>query len=250
MTCRLPSAECRVGRSSSEDWVAPKLISSLSGNLVSLMLRIVQNLLRRASPEIPAPSNSSFSSSRNFSLQTTFSNHLHLQPWSWWRRHFSASAASSPSLSIWRRKKEMSKEGLMVAKELKRLRSDSFRLDRFIRSHVSRLLKSDLVSVLVELQRQNQVFLSMKVRRFLVLCFDCNFRIRIFWFETILGELLALSVVMKSTSLNMLEKSKGIEVYGELLTFTLFAMWESGKIYYFLERRLNKSFKFCILCCA
>ena len=59
----------------------------------------------------------------------------------------------------------MSKEGLIAAKELNRLRSDPFRLDRFMRSHVSRLLKSDLVSVLVELQRQDQVFLSMKVRQ-------------------------------------------------------------------------------------
>ncbi|KAK3205485.1 hypothetical protein Dsin_019531 [Dipteronia sinensis] len=72
-------------------------------------------------------------------------------------------SASSPSLSIWRRKKEMSKEGLIAAKELKRLQTHLVRLDRFIKSHVSRLLKSDLVSVLVEFQRQDQVFLSMKL---------------------------------------------------------------------------------------
>lgn len=72
-------------------------------------------------------------------------------------------SASSPSLSIWRRKKEMSKESLMVAKELKRLQSHPVRFDRFIKSHVSRLLKSDLVSVLAEFQRQDQVFLCMKV---------------------------------------------------------------------------------------
>ncbi|KAK6915213.1 Lactate/malate dehydrogenase, N-terminal [Dillenia turbinata] len=71
--------------------------------------------------------------------------------------------ASSPSLSIWRRKKEMSKEGLMTAKELKRLQSNSVRLDRFIRSNVSRLLKSDLFAVLAEFQRQDQVFLCMKM---------------------------------------------------------------------------------------
>lgn len=57
----------------------------------------------------------------------------------------------------------MGKEGLIVVKELKRLQSNFIRLDRFISSHVSRLLKSDLVAVLVELQRQNQVFLCMKV---------------------------------------------------------------------------------------
>lgn len=57
----------------------------------------------------------------------------------------------------------MSKEALIAAKELKRLQSNSIRLERFILSHVSRLLKSDLVSVLAEFQRQNLVFLSMKV---------------------------------------------------------------------------------------
>ncbi|XP_054795170.1 pentatricopeptide repeat-containing protein At1g62350-like isoform X1 [Prosopis cineraria] len=67
-------------------------------------------------------------------------------------------SASSPSLSIWRRKKEMGKEGLIVAKELKRLQSHPVRLDRFIRSHVSRLLKSDLVAVLAEFQRQDQLY--------------------------------------------------------------------------------------------
>lgn len=72
-------------------------------------------------------------------------------------------SASRPSLSIWRRKKEMGKEGLIAAKELKRLRSDPVRFDRFMRSSVSRLLRSDLVSVLAEFQRQDQVFLSMKL---------------------------------------------------------------------------------------
>ncbi|XP_044478858.1 pentatricopeptide repeat-containing protein At1g62350-like [Mangifera indica] len=81
----------------------------------------------------------------------------------WVLRNYFSRWASSPSLSIWRRKKEMSKEGLMVAKELKRVQSHPLRLERFIKSHVSRLLKSDLVSVLAEFQRQDQVFLCMKL---------------------------------------------------------------------------------------
>ncbi|CAL0318459.1 unnamed protein product [Lupinus luteus] len=76
---------------------------------------------------------------------------------------FVSGSASSPSLSIWRRKKEIGKEGLIVAKELKRLQSNPVRLDRFIQSQVSRLLKSDLVAVLAEFQRQDQVFLCMKL---------------------------------------------------------------------------------------
>lgn len=76
---------------------------------------------------------------------------------------FVSSLASKPSLSIWRRKKELGKEGLIIAKELKRLQSNPIRLDRFVQSNVSRLLKSDLVAVLAEFQRQDNVFLSMKV---------------------------------------------------------------------------------------
>ncbi|KAL8480184.1 hypothetical protein ACS0TY_026923 [Phlomoides rotata] len=75
-----------------------------------------------------------------------------------------AASSSSPSLSIWRRKKEMGKEGLMVAKELKRLQHNPVRFERFMKTNVSRLLKSDLVAVLVEFQRQNLVPLSMKNR--------------------------------------------------------------------------------------
>lgn len=89
-------------------------------------------------------------------------------------RHFASSAfppssssysASSPSLSIWRRKKEMGKEGLFVVHQLKRLQSNRVRLERFMRTHVSRLLRTDLLAVLVEFQRQDHVFLSMKVRK-------------------------------------------------------------------------------------
>ncbi|CAN4098903.1 unnamed protein product [Withania somnifera] len=62
-----------------------------------------------------------------------------------------SASSSSPSVSIWRRKKEMGKEGLMVAKELKRLQSNAVRFEQCMKSHVSRLLKSDLVAILAEL---------------------------------------------------------------------------------------------------
>ncbi|XP_074585369.1 pentatricopeptide repeat-containing protein At1g62350 [Curcuma longa] len=75
----------------------------------------------------------------------------------------SASPTSSPSLSIWRRKKEMGKEGIFVVHQLKRLASAGPRLDRFMKSNVTRLLRTDLLAVLAELQRQDHVFLSMKI---------------------------------------------------------------------------------------
>ncbi|XP_050235708.1 pentatricopeptide repeat-containing protein At1g62350 [Mercurialis annua] len=97
---------------------------------------------------------------RTKSKTTSFSKIQQLFTFS---RHIVSNSSSKPSLSIWRRKKEMGKEGLIITKELKRLQSNPVRLDRFIKSHVSRLLKSDLVSVLFEFQRQDQVFLSMKL---------------------------------------------------------------------------------------
>ena len=72
------------------------------------------------------------------------------------------------SMSIWRRKKEMGKEGLMAVAQLKRLAAlppagGHPRLEQFMRSHVSRLLRTDLLAVQAELLRQDHVILSMKV---------------------------------------------------------------------------------------
>jgi ribonuclease T2 len=84
------------------------------------------------------------------------------------QRPCSTAAASSPSLSIWRRKKEMGKEGLMAVGQLKRLAAlppagGHPRLEQYMLLHVSRLLRTDLLAVLFELLRQDHVVLSMKV---------------------------------------------------------------------------------------
>ncbi|KAK4760534.1 hypothetical protein SAY87_005427 [Trapa incisa] len=117
------------------------------------MLRLGLHLLRRSTKYSSLP--------RVFSYQQ--SGGLSPAPPAQQAASYVANSASSPSLSIWRRKKEMGKEGLIVAKELKRLQKNPVRLDRFIKSNISRLLKSDLVSVVAELQRQDQVFLCMKL---------------------------------------------------------------------------------------
>ncbi|KAA8544612.1 hypothetical protein F0562_022617 [Nyssa sinensis] len=116
------------------------------------MLRYGQILLRRASSRVAVPPHTHH-------LQTLDFPDPEKQ---WLVRHITG-LASRPSLSIWRRKKEMGKEGLIVAKELKRLQGNPIRFDRYMKSHVSRLLKSDLVAVLAEFQRQDLVFLSMKL---------------------------------------------------------------------------------------
>lgn len=78
-------------------------------------------------------------------------------------RSFSSSSGI-PALSLWRGKKKiMSREGLLVVKELKRFKKDNERVKKFMKTHVARLFKSDLLAVLAEFQRQDEVFLALKI---------------------------------------------------------------------------------------
>lgn len=70
-----------------------------------------------------------------------------------------------PRGSLWRGKKLLGKEALFVILGLKRLKhdSDQEKLGKFVKVHVSRLLKMDMVAVLNELERQQEVQLAVKV---------------------------------------------------------------------------------------
>ncbi|KAI7737869.1 hypothetical protein M8C21_000964 [Ambrosia artemisiifolia] len=68
-----------------------------------------------------------------------------------------------PRGSLWRGKKLIGKEALFVILGLKRVKDDEEKLDNFIKVHVSRLLKMDMVAVLNELERQEEVDLAVKV---------------------------------------------------------------------------------------
>ncbi|KAK4777681.1 hypothetical protein SAY87_017868 [Trapa incisa] len=70
-----------------------------------------------------------------------------------------------PRGPLWRGKKLIGKEALFVVQGLKRFKEDGEKLDRFIHTHVSRLLKLDMVAVLGELQRQGEVSLAIKIFR-------------------------------------------------------------------------------------
>ncbi|KAH9309165.1 hypothetical protein KI387_037076 [Taxus chinensis] len=77
-------------------------------------------------------------------------------------RGFSSSGIGN--LSLWRGKKKiLGREGLLVVQEMKRFKKNNERIQKFMKSHVSRLLKSDLLSVLAEFQRQDEVFLALKI---------------------------------------------------------------------------------------
>lgn len=68
-----------------------------------------------------------------------------------------------PRGPLWRGKKLIGKEALFVILGLKRFKDDNEKIDKFIKTHVLRLLKLDMVAVLNELERQQEVTLAVKV---------------------------------------------------------------------------------------
>ncbi|KAK3442062.1 hypothetical protein EUGRSUZ_B02297 [Eucalyptus grandis] len=78
---------------------------------------------------------------------------------SWVRRYHDG----RPRGPLWRGKKLIGKEALFVISGLKRFKDDEEKLQKFIKTHVLRLLKMDLIAVLSELERQEEVSLAAKV---------------------------------------------------------------------------------------
>lgn len=55
------------------------------------------------------------------------------------------------------------KEALFVISGMKRFKDDEETMNKFVKSHVKRLLKMDMIAVLTELERQDEVELALKV---------------------------------------------------------------------------------------
>lgn len=53
---------------------------------------------------------------------------------------------------------------------LKRFKDDEEKLQKFIKTHVLRLLKMDIVAVLIELERQEETILAVKVGCLAFIC--------------------------------------------------------------------------------
>ncbi|XP_073039111.1 protein THYLAKOID ASSEMBLY 8-like, chloroplastic isoform X1 [Primulina eburnea] len=79
--------------------------------------------------------------------------------WSWFRAYHDG----RPRGPLWRGKKLLGKEALFVILGLKRFKDDDEKVDKFIKTHVLRLLKMDLIAVLTELERQEEVHLAVKM---------------------------------------------------------------------------------------
>ncbi|CAK7331398.1 unnamed protein product [Dovyalis caffra] len=70
-----------------------------------------------------------------------------------------------PRGPLWRGKKLIGKEALFVILGLKRFKDDDDKLGKFMKAHVFRLLKLDMIAVLSELERQEEVSLAAKIFR-------------------------------------------------------------------------------------
>ncbi|XP_022755833.1 pentatricopeptide repeat-containing protein At3g46870-like [Durio zibethinus] len=68
-----------------------------------------------------------------------------------------------PRGPLWKGKKLIGKEALFVISGLKRFKDDEDKVQKFIKTHVLRLLKMDLIAVLSELERQGETSLAVKV---------------------------------------------------------------------------------------
>ncbi|XP_030464270.2 protein THYLAKOID ASSEMBLY 8-like, chloroplastic [Syzygium oleosum] len=77
-----------------------------------------------------------------------------------WARRFHDGRPRGP---LWRGKKLIGKEALFAISGLKRFKDDGEKLEKFIKTHVSRLLKLDMIAVLSELERQEEVSLAVKM---------------------------------------------------------------------------------------
>ncbi|KAM1226913.1 hypothetical protein ACFX13_006322 [Malus domestica] len=71
-----------------------------------------------------------------------------------------------PRGPLWRGKKLIGKEALFVISGSKRFKDDEQKLGKFVKTHVLRLLKMDMIAVLTELERQEEVALAIKVSNF------------------------------------------------------------------------------------
>ncbi|KAK4260935.1 hypothetical protein QN277_003993 [Acacia crassicarpa] len=66
-----------------------------------------------------------------------------------------------PRGPLWRGKKLIGKEALFVVLGLKRFKNEEGQLQKFIKSHVLRLLKMEMIAVLTELERQEEISLAV-----------------------------------------------------------------------------------------
>ncbi|XP_072955597.1 protein THYLAKOID ASSEMBLY 8-like, chloroplastic [Typha angustifolia] len=126
--------------------MAIRALLSRTPKLSSSILRILTNRLHL--PSSP------------FQFQNPIRESRQIQPSFEFGRFFHDGRPRGP---LWRGKKLIGKEALFVILGLKRFKDDEEKLEKFIKSHVRRLLKMDKIAVLAELERQEEVELALKM---------------------------------------------------------------------------------------
>lgn len=128
--------------------IAIRVISRNFPNLTSI---IFQNLTRN-----PTIHRISFSNLK----PKTLLHPIPVKPFTVFMSRFHDGRPRGP---LWRGKKLIGKEALFVILGLKRLKEDDEKLEKFIKTHVFRLLKLDMLAVIGELERQEETALAIKV---------------------------------------------------------------------------------------
>lgn len=128
----------------------PMAIRWFSGSKLPIFASVfIRCLMRRAISDISLPVKSTISG-----IQPDLSRPL------WGFRLYHDGRPRGP---LWRSRKAIGKEALFVIQGLKRFKEDEEKLEKFMKSHVLRLLKLDMIAVLGELERQEEVALAVKV---------------------------------------------------------------------------------------
>lgn len=135
---------------------------------------------------------------------------------------------SRPRGSLWRGRKGIGKEALHVLGDVKRVKDDSIRLGNILQTKAARLLKTDLLAVLQELQRQHEVDLALKV--FNMVRKEVWYKPDIYLYKDMLCCLAKNKRVAECETLLKDLKVEGLPSDGLLLTEVMTAYLECGML--------------------
>eukprot|EP00250_Pteridium_aquilinum_P007580 c17257_g1_i1 orf=654-1517(+) len=135
---------------------------------------------------------------------------------------------SRPRGPLWRGKKGIGKEALHVLCDVKRAKHDSLWLGNTLKSKAARLLKTDLLAVLQELQRQHEVDLALKV--FNMVRKEVWYKPDIYLYKDMLACLAKAKRVAECETLLKDLKVEGLPPDGLLLTEVMTVYLECGML--------------------
>ncbi|KAH7284845.1 hypothetical protein KP509_34G073400 [Ceratopteris richardii] len=131
---------------------------------------------------------------------------------------------SRPRGPLWRGRKGIGKEALHAIGEVKRVKDDKIQLGNALHTKVARLLKADILAVLQELQRQQEVDLSLKI--FNIIRKESWYKPDIYLYKDMLSCLAKAKRVSECETLLKDLKAEGLPPDGLILTEVMTAYLE------------------------